>query len=320
MPLDPRVRRFLGTLSVGAARNAGDLTVEERRATFERLMSLGAEPPAIGEVEERLIPGPAGPLRLRRYSPAGSDAGLLPGLIFFHGGGLVAGSLETHDGICRALTAASGCRVVSVDYRLAPEARFPAALEDASAATRWVIRHAEHLGLDPRRIGVAGDSAGGTLAAAVCQGLAAAGEGGIALQVLLCPILDYQAQTASRREFAAGFLLDEGTLQHDLRHYLEASADPSDPRINPLKAPSLAGLPPACLHTAECDPLRDEGRLYAERLESAGVPVRYGCHPGMIHLFYGLGAVIPGVAEAYRWIGADIRALYDRENDDATIR
>ena len=320
MPLDPRVRRFLGTLSVGAARNAGDLTVEERRATFERLMSLGAEPPAIGEVEERLIPGPAGPLRLRRYSPAGSDAGLLPGLIFFHGGGLVAGSLETHDGICRALTAASGCRVVSVDYRLAPEARFPAALEDASAATRWVIRHAEHLGLDPRRIGVAGDSAGGTLAAAVCQGLAAAGEGGIALQVLLCPILDYQAQTASRREFAAGFLLDEGTLQHDLRHYLEASADPSDPCINPLKAPSLAGLPPACLHTAECDPLRDEGRLYAERLESAGVPVRYRCHPGMIHLFYGLGAVIPGVAEAYRWIGADIRALYDRENDDATIR
>lgn len=320
MPLDARVRRFLGTLSVGAARNAGDLTVEERRATFERLMSLGAEPPAIGEVEERLIPGPAGPLRLRRYSPAGGDVGLLPGLIFFHGGGLVAGSLETHDGICRALTAASGSRVVSVDYRLAPEARFPAALEDASAATRWVIRHAEHLGLDPRRIGVAGDSAGGTLAAAVCQGLAAAGEGGIALQVLLCPILDYQAQTASRREFAAGFLLDEGTLQHDLRHYLEASADPSDPRINPLKAPSLAGLPPACLHTAECDPLRDEGRLYAERLESAGVPVRYRCHPGMIHLFYGLGAVIPGVAEAYRWIGTDIRALYDRENDDATIR
>lgn len=320
MPLDPHVRRFLGTLSVGAARSTGDLTIEERRASFARLLSLGGEPAPIGDVEEQQVPGPAGALRVRTYSPALEQDGPVPGLIFFHGGGLVAGSLETHDGICRALCHASGCRVVSVDYRLAPEARFPAALEDASAATRWVIGHTESLRLDSRRLGVAGDSAGATLAAAVCQELAAAGEGGIALQVLICPILDYRAQTASRHEFAEGFLLDQGTLEHDLRHYLDASADSGDPRISPLKAPALAKVPPACIHTAECDPLRDEGRLYAERLRSAGVPVRYRCHPGMIHLFYGLGAVIPGVAESYRKMGEDIRALCDRENDDATIR
>lgn len=309
MALDPHVRRFLGTLSAGAARRTSDLTVAERRASFIRLMSLGAEPAVIGAVEDRFIPGPAGPMRLRVYSPLSGAEDFLPGLVTFHGGGLVAGSLETHDGICRALSAASGCRIVAVDYRLAPEARFPAALEDACAATRWVIGHAQALGVDPGRLGVAGESAGGTLAAAVCQMRAATGEGGIAFQVLLCPILDYHAETASRREFAEGFLLDRGTLEHDLTHCLDAAADPADPRISPLRAPSLSGLPPACIHTAECDPLRDEGRLYAERLQAAGVPVRYCCHAGMIHLFYGLGAVIPHAAEAYRILGTDIRAL-----------
>lgn len=310
MPVDPYVRRFLGTLSAGAARRTGDLTVEERRRSFSRLLTLGGEPPPIGSVEERQISGPAGALRIRLYRPGPEALGAIPGLVFFHGGGLVAGSLDTHDGICRALGAASGCAVLSVDYRLAPEARFPAALDDACAATRWVIAEASQLGIDPARLGVGGDSAGGTLAAAVCQALKAAGEPGIAWQVLLCPILDYRAQNASRREFAEGFLLDQGTLEHDLRHYLSASADADDPRISPLKAAELAGLPPASIHTAECDPLRDEGRLYADRLHAAGVPVRYCCHAGMIHLFYGLGAVIPSAAAAYRTIGADIRALY----------
>lgn len=310
MPLDPHVRRFLSTLSSAAACKTADLTVEARRASFERLLSLGAEPPALGAVEDGDIPGPASALRVRIYSPCGETGAVVPGLIYFHGGGLVAGSLDTHDGICRALSAASGCRIVSVDYRLAPESRFPAALEDACAAARWVVGHAQTLGIDPKRLGVAGDSAGGTLAAAVCQTLAAAGEGGLALQVLLCPILDYHARTESRREFADGYLLDQGTLEHDLVHYLAPSDDPADPRVSPLKTSVLKGLPPACIHTAECDPLRDEGHLYAERLRSAGVPVRYCCHLGMIHLFYGLGGVIPSAAEAYQSIGADIRALY----------
>lgn len=310
MPLDPRVRRFLDSLAVGAARRTGDLTVAERRASFARLLALGGEPPPIGAVEERQVPGGAGPLRVRIYTPLGAPPSCLPGLIFFHGGGLVAGTLDTHDGICRQLSQASGCRVVSVDYRLGPEARFPAALEDACAATRWVMGQTEAFGLDPRRVGVGGDSAGATLAAAVCQTLTAAGEGGIALQVLLCPILDYRAQTASRCEFAHGYLLDRGTLEHDLAHLLGPADDADDPRISPLRAPAFGGLPPACIHTAECDPLRDEGKLYAQRLRESDVQVRYRCHPGMIHLFYGLGAVIPQVAAAYHTIGTDIRALY----------
>ena len=156
MPLDPYVRRFLGTLSAGAARKTGDLTVEERRASFSRLLTLGSDPPPIESVEERQIPGPAGPLRSRLYRPSRDTPEAIPGLVFFHGGGLVAGDLETHDGICRALAAESGCAVVSVDYRLAPEARFPAALEDACAATRWVIAQTSQLGIDPARLGVGG--------------------------------------------------------------------------------------------------------------------------------------------------------------------
>ena len=310
MPLDPRVRRFVDSLTVGAARRTGDLTVAERRASLERLLALGGEPPPIGALTERQAAGGAGPLRVRIYTPLGATPERLPGLIFFHGGGLVAGTLDTHDGICRQLAHSSACRVLSVAYRLAPEARFPAALEDACAATRWVMGNAEALGLDPRRLGVGGDSAGATLAAAVCQRLAAAGEGGIALQVLLCPLLDYQAQTPSRSEFAQGYLLDRGTLEHDLAHLLGPGDEPCDPRLSPLRAPRLAGLPPACIHTAECDPLRDEGELYARRLQASDVCVRYRCHPGMIHLFYGLGAVIPQVAAAYQTIGTDIRALY----------
>jgi len=309
--LDPQVRRFLDRLAAAAPRAAGELTVAERRASIERLVSLGGEPEAVARIEKRSIPGPAGTLRIWTYTPAGARIGLLPGLVYFHGGGFVAGSLDTHDGVCRSLANASGCRLVSVDYRLGPEARFPAAVEDACAATRWVADHATQLGIDPSRLGVCGDSAGATLAAVVAQTLGAAGQPRLALQFLLCPILDYRAETASWAAFGSGHFLDRDTLEHDLRHYLGEQADPGDPRISPLRAPRLEGLPPACIHTAECDPLRDEGADYVARLEKAGVSASYHCHSGMIHLFYALGAVIPYGAEAYRQMGADIRALLD---------
>lgn len=311
MPLDSQVRRFLDRLAATAPRNAAELTVAERRASIERLSALAGEPEPVARIEKRSIPGPAGTLRVWSYTPAGARMGPLPGLIYFHGGGFVAGSLETHDGICRSLANASGCRLVSVDYRLGPEARFPAAVEDACAATRWIASHAAQLGIDERRIGVCGDSAGATLAAVVAQTLAASGEPRLALQFLLCPILDYRAETASWQAFGSGHFLDRETLDHDLRHYLGEHAEAADPRISPLRAPRLEGLPPACIHTAECDPLRDEGAEYAARLEKAGVSASYRCHSGMIHLFYALGAVIPYGAEAYRQMGADIRALLD---------
>ncbi len=311
MSLDPQVKRFLDRLAVTAPRSAGGLSVAERRAAIERLLALGGEPEPVTRVEVGSIPGPAGPLRAWIYTPAGAPTGLLPGLVYFHGGGFVAGSLETHDRICRSLANASGCRLVSVDYRLGPEARFPAAVEDACAATRWIAAQARPLGIDGRRLGVCGDSAGATLAAVVAQTLAGEGQPRVALQFLLCPILDYHAETASWKAFGSGHFLDREALEHDLRHYLGESVDPGDPRVSPLRGQRLERLPPTCVHTAECDPLRDEGAEYVARLKSAGVTASYRCHSGMIHLFYALGAVIPYGAEAYRQMGADIRALLD---------
>jgi acetyl esterase/lipase len=309
--LDPQVRRFLDRLAAAAPRGAADLSVAERRASIERLLAFGGEPEAVERIEKRSLPGPAGTLRVWVYTPAGAGGEPLPGLVYFHGGGFVAGSLDTHDGICRSLANASGCRLVSVDYRLGPEARFPAAVEDACAATRFIAAHAAQLGIDDRRLGVCGDSAGATLAAVVAQRLTVEGEPRLAFQFLLCPILDYRAETQSWQAFGSGHFLERQTLEHDLEHYLGEQADPADPRISPLRAQRLEGLPPACIHTAECDPLRDEAAEYAARLKKAGVAASYRCHSGMIHLFYALGAVIPYATEAYRQMGADIRALLD---------
>ena len=311
MALDPQVRRFLERVAATVPRSVAGFSATERRGSIERLLALGGELEAVASIEKRSIPGPAGAMRAWGYTPAGACSRLLPGLIYFHGGGFIAGSLETHDGICRSLANASGCRLVSVDYRLGPEARFPAAIEDACAATRWIQGHAAQLGIDDHRVGVCGDSAGATLAAVVAQTLAAESGPRLAMQFLLCPILDYRAETASWEAFGSGYLLDRETLEHDLRHYLDAQADPADPRISPLRARRLEGLPPACIHSAECDPLRDEAANYAARLKNAGVSASYRCHLGMIHLFYALGAMIPYAAEAYRQMGADIRALLD---------
>jgi acetyl esterase len=228
-------------------------------------------------------------------------------MIFFHGGGLVAGSLDSHDAICRSLALAGGCRVLSVDYRLAPEHRFPAAAQDAYSAAKNIVERSQEFGLDPKRIGISGDSAGATLAAGVCQRFASEGFS-LALQLLLCPITDYGAESPSRREFGEGFLLERATLAQDLELFLPAGMDPSDASISPLRAAPLTGIAPTCIHTAEFDPVRDEGESYSERLRMAGVPTIYRCHPGMIHLFYGLGALIPYAATAWEIIGQDIRA------------
>ncbi len=306
MALDPRVRRFLDILAAGNPPDARIATVEERRAGLAALMRFAAPPAALDGVEEQTLPGAAGPLRVRLYSP--SRAPILPGLIYFHGGGLVAGSLDTHDCIARALAHAAMVRIISVDYRLAPEHRFPAALDDAEAAVRHISDHAAQFGLDPARLGVCGDSAGATLAAATCHAAARAGGPPLALQLLLCPILDYSRITASKRELASGYLVDQATLDHDLMHYLPPDIGPGNPKVSPLLAADLAGMPRTLIHTAEFDPLRDEGRHYFERLTRAGNEVSYTCHPGMIHLFYGLGAVIPYARTAFEQIGREVRA------------
>jgi acetyl esterase/lipase len=307
MSLDPRVKRFLAILTAGNPPNALDTTVAQRRQALADLMQLGGAEEPIGGTEERVIPGPAAALPARVYTPADDSPPLMPGLLYLHGGGLVAGSIATHDRIARALANAGGCRVVSLEYRLAPEHRFPAALEDTLAAITHLVSNASDFGIERSRLGICGDSAGATLSAAVCHSLARTGGPRLALQLLLCPILDYSRMTESRRELASGYLVDQATLDHDLKYYLPPDTKPEDPRISPLRAEDLSGLPRTIIHTAEFDPLRDEGRDYGERLRATGIPVSYVCHPGMIHLFYGLRQVIPYARTAYAEIGAGIR-------------
>jgi acetyl esterase len=311
MPLDPRVKRFLNLLAAGNPADARRATVAERRAGLIELMKFAGPETGLERVEDRTLRGPGGALRIRIYSPCAAT--ILPGLIYFHGGGLVAGSLDTHDSIARALAHAGGARVLSVDYRLAPEHPFPAALEDAEAAVRYIGGHAQQLGINASRLGISGDSAGATLAAATCQAMARAAVAGaagppLALQLLICPILDYSGSTPSKRELASGYLVDQATLDHDLMHDAPQGADPADPRISPLLAADVTGMPRTLIHPAEFDPLRDEGRNYFERLTQARNEVSYTCHPGMIHLFYGLGAVIPYARTAFEQIGGEIRA------------
>jgi acetyl esterase/lipase len=309
MPLDSHAKRLLDRLAATNPPSARSLTIGARRDALQHLLDFSGLREEVEQVENRTLPGPDAPLAVRVYTPTGAPRAPLAALVYFHGGGLVAGSLDSHDAICRSLTNASGCRLISVDYRLAPEHPFPAAIADGYAAAAWVAAHPRELDIDADRIVLGGDSAGATLAAVVCQMAATAGHPRLALQLLICPIMDACAVTDSRRAFAEGHLLDQATLDHDLAHCLGPDVDRTDARVSPLRAPHVEPLPPTCIHTAEFDPLRDEGAAYAERLRLAGVKTTYRCHSGMIHLFYGMGRLIPYAATAYRLIGADIRSM-----------
>ena len=310
MPLDPKVRRFLDTLAAMNPPSALTLSVDERRAGLANLLSFFGPAEEVGAVDQFEVPSAQGALAVRAYTPAGTriDA-RLPGMVYFHGGGLVAGTLDTHDPVCRSLSNASGCRVLSVDYRLAPEHRFPCALADGCASLEWIAAHADELYVDRERLGVSGDSAGATLAAAVCHLITAAGKPSLRFQFLLCPIMDFAAESDSRRSLGEGYLVDRDTLEHDLKHYLPAGTERTDPRISPLRVADVSRVPPTAIHTAEFDPLRDEGHAYAERLQQSGVRTLYRCHPGMIHLFYGMRGLITYAHLAYAQMGADIHSL-----------
>jgi acetyl esterase/lipase len=301
MPLDRRAQRLLDMLAATSGPHAAQ-TPQARRAALDALAEM-ADDAGEGPVEAAIAEGPDGPVGLRMHSPE-SGAGALPGLVFFHGGGWVAGGPRTHDGLCRRLCAASGARVIAVDYRLAPEHRFPAAFTDCLAATQWVAAHAARLGVDAARLAVGGDSVGGALAAAVCRDAAAPQ---IALQVLICPILDVAAAGGSRAELAEGYFISRAAFARDLADYLPAASLAGDPRVSPLRAAGFAGLPPALIHTAEYDPFRDEGEAYAAALRAAGVHAETTRHPGMIHYFYAMARAIPYARDAATMIGAQMR-------------
>jgi len=268
---------FTGGLPPAEARVANRLGAE----------TTTARPPIpMARIEAVEIPGQGGTIPARFYVPGRLPVGApAPSLVYFHGGGWVIGDLETHDGVCRFLAAAAGTTVLSVDYRLAPEHPFPAAVEDSWAAFNWAIDNASELGIDPARIGVCGDSAGGNLAAVVSL-LARAGGGRMpAMQLLFYPVTDSVGDMPSRQLFAEGFLLTKGDMDNFEQHYLPPGSDSSDPRVSILQAPDLSGLPPAYVATAGFDPLRDEGEAYALRMREAGVQVALRRHPGLIHSF-----------------------------------
>ncbi len=311
MPLDPHAKRFLDLTAFAGAVDPTRLSPSDMRKDFQRLSQLvGANDVPVGKIEDGELPGPCGSLPIRIYSPRGAADDRLPGLIYFHGGGGVFGSVVTHDGLCRMLSNTSGCRVISVDYRLAPEHRFPAAFDDSYAATEEIFARAPTLALDPDRIAIGGDSAGGGLAAAVCQRAKQEKGPKIALLLLLCPALDMAAESESRRAFARGYFLDKATIDWTLGLYCPPELERADPRLSPLRADDVSGHPPTHIHTAEFDPLRCEGRAYADRLERVGVAVRYSCHVGMIHHFYAMAGAIPYARVAIEEIGAAVaRAL-----------
>ncbi|MGH6956792.1 MAG: alpha/beta hydrolase [Caulobacteraceae bacterium] len=308
MPLDRRAERLLAMLAAGASGGPSP-SPDGRRQTLIDLARVADDPTAPALANEATATGPGGPLPLRIYSPQGAGAARLPGLVFFHGGGWTAGGFETHEGLCGRICAASGFRIVAVDYRLAPEHPFPAALDDGLAALAAVARQAERFGIDPGRLGVGGDSAGGALAASVARLALKARGPAVALQVLICPILDPGASAGSRKAFGEGYFVDKAAFDRDLADYLPAGADLADFRLSPLRAASFAGLPPAIVHTAEFDPFRDEGESYVRALAEAGVPVRAERHAGMIHYFYALAAAIPHAREAALAIGAQMRSM-----------
>jgi acetyl esterase len=308
MQLDTNVKSLLDMLAASGQPKLWDLTPPDARKMALQLTSMVEDKEPIGKIENRTLPGPAGPLPFRVYTPVAANDEPSGGIIYFHGGAWVFGDLDTHDGMCRALANESGCRLVSVDYRLAPEHKFPAAVEDAYAATEWIAAHAAELAIDPACLAVAGDSAGGNLAAVVCQ--KAKGSGlKIALQVLFCPVTDIAADNQSRREFAEGYFLEGPLMRWAATHYLPAGVDLNDPRLSPLRAADLSGLPTAHIHTAGFDPLRDEGKAYADALERAGVKVHSVCHEHMIHHFYAMAGAIPHAHTALKAVGADVKAV-----------
>lgn len=308
-PLHPKIRAMLD--AEGAFPPPDTLAVAEVRTVREGMMLRRPkldEP--VARVEDRTIPGPEGRIPLRIYTPHGR--GPHPVLAYFHGGGWVLGSLDTHDGVCRSLCHRAGCVVVSIDYRRAPEHKFPVALEDCSAAVKWCAERAEEIGGDGTRLATAGDSAGGNLAAALALAIRDRGGPRVALQALIYPVTNYEFNTASYHEYATGYGLTRDSMWYFWRSYLPTPAEGGDPYASPLLARDLGGLPPALVLTAQYDVLRDEGEAYAARLAQAGVPVQCTRYLELNHGFVQLAAVCEPASRGLQEIADALRSAWGR--------
>lgn len=299
MSLDPQARALLDAAKASGAPEMWELTPDQARAEYLRRTERVRADVDIYRVEDRQIPGPVQPIKVRIYTPqASQEQASLPVLVWYHGGGFVIGDLDSHDSACRALANQTECLVVAVDYRLAPEHKFPGAVEDCEAALHWVAAHATELGGDPGRIAVGGDSAGGNLAAVVA--LLAREKGGpkLCFQLLIYPCVAPEPETPSHHQFAEGYLLTRKTITWFFKQYLRSSKDTLDPRYAPLEEKDLSSLPPSLVIVAGFDPLRDEGVDYAKALIDAGNKVTLSNYEGMIHGFYLMGGMIDKANQA----------------------
>ncbi len=297
MALDPQVKTVLDQMASLNGPPIQELGVTEARALLESLAAIGGPPAEVASVEDRTFSGPAGDVPVRIYRPT-DDAGPQPVLVWFHGGGWVLGSIEGSDLTCRNLAAQSGVVIVSVGYRLAPEHPYPSGLDDCYAALVWVTATAGDLGVDPDRVAVGGDSAGGNLAAVVA--LAARDRGGPAVrfQLLVYPVTDALMSHPSVRDNGQGYMLTDDSMKWFIELYLGERGDPKDPLVSPVYADDLSGLPPALVITAEYDPLRDEGEAYGTRLQQDRVAAKVSRYDGMIHGFFSMGAIVDAARRA----------------------
>ena len=315
MTLDPASAAFLDGMRAAGGKPLHEQTVEEARASISvASQQLAAPQETVARVDDRRIPVPGGEIGIRVYSPR-ADGGPRPIVLQFHGGGWAAGDIDTHDSISRYYAALGDVIVIAVDYRRPPEHRFPAAVDDSYAALEWAVAHADDIGGDPTRLAVAGDSAGGNLATGVCQLAKQRGGPRIAYQVLVYPTVDLRDPVItplyeSRAQFGGGdYFLSTRDMEWFRSLYLtDVAREMADPRASPMASSDLAGLPPALIVTAGCDPLRDEAKAYADRLTASSVPVEYKCYDGAIHACMSFAGAIPQGLEALSFVAARLRA------------
>ena len=305
--LDPEIQPLVDLMNAAPGPPAHLIPVDQARATHDRETAIMSGPgPEVAEVRDLEVPGPGGPIPVRAFVPAAAGPGPLPLVAYAHGGGWVMGSLDGFDPVCRALANASGAVVASIDYRLAPEHPFPAARDDVHAAVRWLSANAASLGADAGRIGIAGDSAGGNLAAVTARRLRDEGDSPLRMQALIYPVCDSALNTPSYRECDEGFGLSALSMKRFWELYLDG-ADGAQPDASPLRAGDLAGLPPAFVLTVRMDVLRDEGEAYAAALERAGVPVTVSRYDGAVHGFFRWLAKTRLSRQAVDEVGAALR-------------
>ncbi|MAK63001.1 MAG: lipase [Ponticaulis sp.] len=327
MALDPNLKAFMEKFSLpellsfnqnsSSSSGAGwkDIAAKLRASFFKATRSMESDAPELASIDNLLVDGADGPLKARLYTPLAAGIGQQPAILYFHGGGFVVGDLDGHEMICIRLAHASKCRVIAVDYRLAPEHKFPAAHEDALSAYHWVLERAPDLSIDPERVAVSGDSAGGNLAAFLCQELSRQGGPEPAFQLLFYPLLQFVDIKSKGLSFQEGFFISPGFFDFCKNAYLGKECDPMDVRVSPLFASQeeFRGLAPAHVVLCGWDPLRDEGRAYADKLAAAGVPVTIRNHPGMVHGFMNMTSVsVPArdaIAEAGQLIGKALGSL-----------